>query len=152
METDSATRRQRTESPAPAPGALAVVQSCSGAERRMLKSLAVHLHVERGRTVCEAGEFGDELFVILDGAVAVETPGEATTRLAAGDAFGEMAPLARTPRRSTVVAIAPTTLLVFRRREFAKLLDRAPRVGRALLRAASVRLRACPEPSVDLAS
>ena len=79
--------------------------------------------------------------MILDGAVAVQTPGEAVSRLGAGDAFGEMAPLARTPRRSTVVAIAPTALLVFRRREFAKLLDRAPRVGRALLRAASTRLR-----------
>ena len=128
METYAATRSQRAEQSdqAPGPGALAVLQSCSGFERRVVKSLAIHLHVDRGQVVCEAGEFGDELFVILDGAVAVQTPGETMSRLGAGDAFGEMAPLARTPRRSTVVAIAPTALLVYRRREFAKLLDRAP--------------------------
>ena len=151
METDAATASPRTEL-TPGSGALAVLHSCSGAERRLLKSLALHLHVDRGEIVCEAGDFGDELFVILHGAVAVQTRAEPVTRLTAGDAFGEMAPLARTPRRSTVVAIAPTTLLVFRRREFAKLLDRSPRVGRALLRAASVRLRAGTGESVEIAS
>jgi CRP-like cAMP-binding protein len=150
METYAATRSQPSGQPIPGPGALGVVQSCSGIERRVLKSLAIHLHVDRGQAVCEAGQFGDDLFVILDGAVAVETPGEPVTRLGAGDAFGEMAPLARTPRRSSVVAIVPTTLLVLRRREFAKLLDRAPRVGRALLRAASTRLRSCPGEAVDI--
>jgi len=155
METYAATRSPATEEPARGPGALAVMQSCSGVERRVLRSLAIHLHVDRGQVVCEAGEFGDELFVILDGAVAVQTPGSAVTRLGAGDAFGEMAPLARTPRRSTVIAITPTALLVLRRREFVKLLDRAPRVGRALLRAASVHLRAsvpAPDPQVEIAS
>lgn len=129
-----------------------MLQSCSGGERRLLKSLAAHRHVDRGRVICEAGGFGDELFVIVDGAVAVETPDEPVTHLGPGDAFGEMAPLARTPRRSTAVAIVPTALLVFERREFAKLLDRSPRVGRALLRAASVRLRSCTDQSVDIAS
>jgi CRP-like cAMP-binding protein len=149
METYAATRSQPAEDqrpdPTPGPGALAVLQSSTGFERRVAKSLAIHLHVDRGQVVCEAGEFGDELFVILEGAVAVQTTGEAMTLLGAGDAFGEMAPLARTPRRSSVVAIAPTALLVYRRPEFAKLLDRAPRVGRALLRAASTRLRPRPE-------
>jgi CRP-like cAMP-binding protein len=153
METDAAIDTQRADDPTRGAGALAVLKSCSGIERRQLKSLAVHVHVERGQIVCEAGEFGDELFVILEGAVAVQAPGEPVTRLTAGDAFGEMAPLARTPRRSTVVALTPTTLLVFRRREFAKLLERAPRVGRALLRAASVRLRVgADNGSVEIAS
>jgi CRP-like cAMP-binding protein len=153
METYAATRSQRAEqsNPAPGPGALALLQSCSGFERRVVKSLAIHLHVDRGQVICEAREIGDELFVILEGAVALQTPGETMSRLGAGDAFGEMAPLARTPRRSTVVAIAPTALLVYRRREFAKLLDRAPRVGRALLRAASIRLRPCPDEAVEIA-
>lgn len=153
METDTAIDAQRADEPTRGVGALAVLQSCSGTDRRLLKSVAVHLHVDRGQVVCEAGEFGDELFVILEGAVAVQAPGEPVSRLTAGDAFGEMAPLARTPRRSAVVAITPTTLLVFRRREFAKLLDRAPRVGRALLRAASVRLRlGADDSSVEIAS
>lgn len=154
METQAATRNQCAEeqTPTPGPGVLAVLQSCSGTERRLVKSLAIHLHVDRGEVVCEAGEFGDELFVVLDGAVAVQTAGEPVIRLGAGDAFGEMAPLARTPRRSTVVAIAPAALLVFQRREFAKLLDRTPRIGRALLRAASVRLRACQDEGVEIAS
>jgi CRP-like cAMP-binding protein len=153
METDaSSTTNQQPVEPAPtaAAGALTVLRSCSGSERRMVKMLAVHLHVDRGQVICRADEHGDELFVILDGAVVVQTPGEALSRLGAGDAFGEMAPLARTPRRSTVVAIAPTALLVFRRREFVKLLERAPRLGRALLRAASTRLRTNPEDAVEV--
>ncbi len=151
MEPDAALESQPVDARTPGPGAIAVLQASTGTERRMLKSLATHLHVDRAQVVCEAGQFGDELFVILDGAVVVQAPGEPATRLAAGDAFGEMAPLARTPRRSTAIALAPTSLLVFRRREFAKLLDRAPRLGRALLRAASVRLRAGVE-SVEIAS
>jgi CRP-like cAMP-binding protein len=153
METHAATRSKKSERPdaPPGPGALAVLQSCSGSEQRFAKSLALHLHVDRGQVVCQSGEFGDELYVILDGAAAVQTPGDAMTRLGAGDAFGEMAPLARTPRRSTVVALAPTELLVYRRREFAKLLDRAPRVGRALLRAASTRLRTRTDEAVEIA-
>jgi CRP-like cAMP-binding protein len=150
METDVATRSESDAERIPAPGALAVLQSCSRIERRAVRSMAIHLHVDRGQVVCEAGDFGDELFVLLEGAVVVETRGEALRRLGAGDGFGEMAPLARTPRRSTVTALAPTELLVFRRREFALLLDRAPRVGRALLRAASTRLRACPDHALEV--
>ena len=153
MDTYAATRlhEAQEQDAAPAPGALAVLRSCAGVERRAARSLALHLHFDRGQVVCRAGEFGDELFVILDGAVGVQAPGDATTHLGPGDAFGEMAPLARTPRRSTVVALAPTALLVYRRREFAKLLDRAPRVGRALLRAASTRLRTRTDEAVEIA-
>ena len=136
--------------PDPTPGALGVLQSCTGIELRTLKSLAIHLHADRDQVICEAGEFGDELFVILNGAVVVQTADEAVTRLGAGDAFGEMAPLARTPRRTTVTALSPTALLMFRRREFAKLLDRAPRVGRALLRAASTRLRSYSANAIEV--
>ena len=152
MDTTTASRSgsTRSTSPNPAPGALAVLQSCSAVARRALKTLAIHLHVDRGQVVCEAGDFGDELFVILDGAVVVHAADDAYTRLGAGDAFGEMAPLARTPRRTTVTALAPTALLVIRRREFAKLLDRAPRVGRALLRAASTRVRAYSADPVEV--
>ena len=152
MDTYAATRLHESgeQDAPPAPGALAVLRSCAGVERRAARSLALHLHVDRGQVVCRAGELGDELFVILDGAVGVQAPGGATAHLGPGDAFGEMAPLARTPRRSTVVALVPTALLVYRRREFAKLLDRAPRIGRALLRAASIRLRAGTDESVEI--
>ena len=152
METDASITNPGTVEPTPpsATGALTVLRSCSGAERRTVKTLAVHLHVDRGQVICQADEHGDELYVILDGAVAVHTVGEPLHHLGAGDAFGEMAPLARTPRRSTVVAVAPTALLVFRRREFAKLLDRAPRVGRALLRAASTRLRGRHRDAIEV--
>lgn len=150
MATNVVTATRSDSEQAQAPGALAVLQSCPAVERRLLRSMAVHVHVDRGEVVCRPGEFGDELFVILDGAVVVQTTDEALSYLGAGDGFGEMAPLARTPRRSTVIALAPTALLVFRRRELAKLLDRAPLVGRALLRAASTRLRACPDRAVEV--
>jgi CRP-like cAMP-binding protein len=151
MET-SAARRSETHptSPNPAPGVLAMLQSCSKTERRALRSLAIHRHVDRGQVICEVGEFADELFVVLDGAVVVWTAGDTFAPLGAGDAFGEMAPLARTPRRTTATALAPTALLVFRRREFAKLLDRAPRVARTLLRAANTRLRSCSAQDVEV--
>jgi CRP-like cAMP-binding protein len=123
------------------PGALALLRSCNRPELRAVRALGAHLHVDRGQVVCRAGEFADQLFVVLEGSVVLGERSATRSRLGPGAGFGEMAPLARTARRYTVVAVAPTDLLVFHRREFAALLERAPRVGRALLRAASTRLR-----------
>jgi CRP-like cAMP-binding protein len=128
----------------PLPGALALLRSCNRPELRAVRTLGAHLHVERGQVVCRAGEPADELFVLLAGSVLVGEEPAKRCRLGPGAGFGEMAPLARTPRRHTVVAFAPSDMLVFHRREFAALLERAPRVGRALLRAASSRLRPAP--------
>jgi serine/threonine-protein kinase len=71
---------------------------------------------EKGEIVVREGEVGDHAFVIRQGrAVAYKTVGEeriVLREMEPGDAFGEMALLAETPRTATVEAIEPLALHV----------------------------------------
>lgn len=133
--------------------ALPVLRGRSRRELRLVRSLARHVHVDRGRFVCREGDYADELYVILRGAVAIgEGFGEvggpvAVRRLGPGEGFGDVALLAWTPRRTSAMAIVPTDLLQLGRRELVTLLERAPDLGRALLRAG--RLLSRGDEAVD---
>ncbi|HVJ90731.1 MAG TPA: cyclic nucleotide-binding domain-containing protein [Labilithrix sp.] len=69
-----------------------------------------------GDVIVQEGTTGDAAYIILEGRCEIrkETPSGTQTleRLGPGDVFGEMAILAAGPRTATVVATAPTTVLV----------------------------------------
>jgi eukaryotic-like serine/threonine-protein kinase len=72
--------------------------------------------VAAGEVIVAEGDPGDAAYIVVDGACEVrkETPGGALPlqQLGPGDVFGEMAILTDGPRTASVVALAPTTLLV----------------------------------------
>jgi CRP-like cAMP-binding protein len=69
-------------------------------------------NVKQGVTVTVQGEFGNELFLVLDGIVRVEVDGERIAEYGPGSLHGERAVLEGGRRTSTVRAVTPTKLAV----------------------------------------
>jgi len=68
--------------------------------------------------IFNAGDAGDELFVVLSGKVRVHHGENTIAELGPGENFGEMAMVDREPRSASVTAVEDTHLLVMRRRDF----------------------------------
>lgn len=66
--------------------------------------------VAEGDTVFRQGDEGDDYFVVGSGEVDVLGDGQLVTTLGAGEGFGEIALLRRTPRTATVLARSDLTL------------------------------------------
>jgi CRP-like cAMP-binding protein len=94
-----------------------------------------------GTVLCTEGRAGQECFVLVAGEVTVAIGGSEVATLGAGSVFGELAVLDGEPRTATATATTPVCVLVFTRREFADLLEDAPRVARRILATVGARLR-----------
>jgi hypothetical protein len=77
-----------------------------GAARPTIRSLPA------GATVCEQGRPGDELFLLLDGVVAVEVDGEPLAELGPGAVLGERAGLEGGRRTATLRTTTPARIAV----------------------------------------
>jgi hypothetical protein len=73
--------------------------------------------VVQGETLVEQGEHGDELFLLLDGVLAVEVDGERLAELGPGAVIGERALLEGGLRTSTLAAMTPCKVAVARAEE-----------------------------------
>lgn len=83
--------------------------------------------VKKGTPIVREGDYGDLLFVVYSGEVAVSKESDTgyvapVARLGEGAVFGEIALLDRVPRTATVTAVGTTGLLVLPRVSFDELL------------------------------
>src|SRR5262245_8881874 len=91
-----------------------------------------HRHYKRGETIFHAGDPGEAMHIVIEGAVKVELPspnGDTPAILATiepGGFFGELALLDGEPRSATVVALQPTETLVLDRHRFERLMEDLP--------------------------
>jgi CRP-like cAMP-binding protein len=77
----------------------------SGAKPRIRKVL-------EGEALVEQDDLGDELFLLLDGVLAVEVDGEPLTEIGPGAVVGERAILEGGRRTSTLRAVTPCRVAV----------------------------------------
>jgi CRP-like cAMP-binding protein len=132
-------------------------------ETATLRRLAARCRLQsyaRGATVFVAGDPGDQLFVVVSGAVKVLVASEdgnvTLATFGPGDAFGELALLVPGGRRTaTAVAVEPSDLLVIDRHDFDTILRSAPDFLYRLLCEVAMRLRQTnqllsPQASVDV--
>lgn len=68
--------------------------------------------LEVGETLVEQGRPGDELFLLLDGVLAVEVDGETVAEVGPGALLGERAILEEGPRTATLRATTPCKVVV----------------------------------------
>jgi CRP-like cAMP-binding protein len=81
-----------------------------------------------------------EFMVIVDGEVNVTRMGRRLRSLGPGEWVGEIALLCAVPRTATVIAAAPTTLLVISAGGFRKLLRETPSIGTKIMATLGERL------------
>ena len=96
--------------------------------------------VPAGQVLAQAGDVGEGMFVVLDGAVVVER-GELHLDIGPGGFFGDLALLVPdSPRIARVRAQSHAQVLAVPRSTFDQLLETEPSFARAMLREMAVRL------------
>ncbi|MDP6564348.1 MAG: cyclic nucleotide-binding domain-containing protein [Alphaproteobacteria bacterium] len=113
---------------------------------RFLKD-ATTLALREGDMLVREGELGEEMFVLLSGTVEVRDGADRTlTSFGKGQAVGEIAYLAATPRSADIVVTEDTEVLVLTQALFERLLAREPAIAAKILFSLSLilceRLRA----------
>ena len=114
-----------------------------GVSKRRLRKLvrsASHTVFAAGETIISAVEYGNRLYVIVDGSVEASSRPAART-LRAGDYFGELSLIDGRPRLSTVVALTDVELLELPSRSVLKLARAHPAFTLRILRDLTPRLR-----------
>ncbi len=102
----------------------------------------------KGMVFSKEGERGDEIVVLLEGAVEVRHDDAVLARLGPGEHFGDIALLDDTARRSaTVVAVTAVAVAYLSRHHFDTLLATNPSVRAAVERALHERSVVSEEPS-----
>lgn len=101
-------------------------------ERVYLTELLQSRHYERGDTIIREGTYGDSLYIIEAGQVAIERSGHVIAHLDEGNFFGEMSLLASEPHSANVYALTPVDVQVLPASEFLKLLDKLPALNEEL--------------------
>jgi len=101
---------------------------------------------EDGELICEQGEPGDQMFVIVSGEVRVvvkqaEPPVKEVARRAAGDVVGEMSIISGEPRVASVVAAGEVRTLCLDRLSFESLLRERPEISLAVMRELCKRIK-----------
>lgn len=107
----------------------------------LVASLAVDVELPAGSILTHPTHAGTGMFAIEHGAATVHLRGGDTRRLGPGDCFGELALLtADGERTARVRADSELRCFVLARDDFADLLDREPKIARALLSVLAARL------------
>ncbi|MCB1745030.1 MAG: cyclic nucleotide-binding domain-containing protein [Gammaproteobacteria bacterium] len=89
--------------------------------------------VAAGQTVIEEGVMSQQLYVVVDGSVAVDKGGSRLAELGPGSHFGEMSLLNARPRSASVHALEASRLLSIERGRFIALLRKDSALGMKLL-------------------
>lgn len=114
---------------------------CSDEELAHIAKAATTREVAAGTELCTEGDPGEEFFAVVDGAAEARKAGKQVGTLDAGACFGEMALIGGGERNATVVATAPTSLLVLSRADFTSLLAAVPTVAPKLMQVMGQRIR-----------
>ncbi len=95
-------------------------------------AICTELRLDAGEVLFSAGDMGDAVYIVVQGAVRVVRERKAIAQLGAGECVGEMAAIDWEPRSATVIADEPTLLLRLGRNELMDLLRDHPSLVRNL--------------------
>jgi len=101
------------------------------------------LHIKKGETIFKEGDNGEDLFILLSGAMsAYGTQSDGTQRklfdIKPGDFFGEMSIIAHEPRSATITAMENSGLLKLSKTDFYRIISDYPVTGYKILRSIGI--------------
>jgi membrane protein len=96
---------------------------------------------EKGSTIFNAGDPGNELFCVLKGKVSIQKGDQVIGVIPAGKCFGGISFLLSTPRAATAVALEETELVAIGNENVNKLMNEYPEFVIEILREMALRLR-----------
>jgi len=115
-------------------------------ELQRVAAISTDLDFEDGELICEQGEAGDQMYVIVSGEVRVavkqaEQPEKEIARRGAGDVVGEMSIISGEPRVASVIAVGEVRSLCLDRLNFESLLRERPEISLAVMRELCKRIK-----------
>lgn len=115
-----------------------IFASLDPSEFQLLLSLMKGRHITKGETLFREGDEGAEMFIILNGTIAITvtlSDGNEMTisEVHTGNFLGEMSIIEQLPRSASAVALEDTDLLSLEAAEFMKLIETAPEVAVKIL-------------------
>ncbi len=115
-------------------------------ELQRVAAISTDMDFEDGELVCEQGETGDQMFVIVSGEVRVVVkqagqPEKELARRASGDVVGEMSIISREPRVASVISVGDVHTLCLDRLNFESLLRERPEISLAVMRELCKRIK-----------
>lgn len=113
---------------------------CTKGQLQEIGRVADELTVPAGTVLARQGGLGSELFVIVEGTVAITRDGEKIATVGRGEFVGELSVLSRAPRNATVTAETEVDLLVLTPTGLSQLLDDIPGLAKHLLQEVVDRL------------
>ena len=116
--------------------------AASKQELAEIASLADEIDLPEGKDLIREGDSGREFFVLIEGTADVERAGKKVASIGAGDFFGEISLISKTPRNATITTTSPVRALVITDRAFRQLLDHSPEIAVGVLTALAERARA----------
>lgn len=113
-----------------------------------IAGMCVQRKIKKGKTVIRESEYGDELFIIMNGQIeilkkTIQNELYTVTSLdasAGGVYVGELAMIDNDIRSATVMAKTDCDCLIIKRNKFIKFGDENPRLGLEITRAIAVQL------------
>lgn len=101
-----------------------------------IRDMCREKHYDAGEPVFKAYDRKRDLYLVLEGVVAIVSPGDDTHRLAEfreGESFGEMSLIDDEPRSAGAVCTEPSRLLALSHGDFHHLINEHPDLGKTLL-------------------
>jgi CRP-like cAMP-binding protein len=96
---------------------------------------------EPGQEIMAEGEFGDFMYIVVDGQVRVHKGDQTIIMLDAGASVGELAVLDPEPRSASVSAAADTLLFRIDKEPFDEVMADRPEIAQGVIRALCGRIR-----------
>lgn len=118
-------------------------------ERALFFSEEGRVYVPAGSVLVREGEPGHEMFVVLEGELAISRHGKRIDYLYPGVVLGEMAMIDDRPRSATATAVTDLSLIRLDRRRFQELISRSPEFALRVMSIMSIRTRRLIEEEVQ---
>ncbi|MGH2749154.1 MAG: cyclic nucleotide-binding domain-containing protein [Actinomycetota bacterium] len=119
-----------------------LLSACSKKELRSIANVSKVVRFEPGDVICQEGEVGVGMHMVISGQTKVQIGGRTRRRLGPGAFFGEIALLDGGPRTATVIAETPVETLFVAFWNFKTVLKREPGLAVKVLEEVCSRIRA----------